>query len=156
MRSEERAAARRGLEKRLSPLRDSSALMRPPRGWLKAIREAIGMTTGQLAKRLGVVQSRVIAIEKAEVDGSITLKSLEKAARALDCRVVYAIVPRKPLEEMVTEQATRLAKRRLASTRHSMALEAQGVEPADERQQLRRMVQRLVDQAGSKLWEEEQ
>ena len=87
MRPQERATARRQLDKRLITINKSDALARPPRGWVKAIREALGMTTAQLANRLGVVQSRVIAIEQSEAKGTITLNSLEKAAQALDMGV---------------------------------------------------------------------
>ena len=155
MRPNERAVARRKLDNRLNALRDSEAFVRPPRGWVKAIREALGMTTGQLAQRLGVVQSRAVAIEQAEAKGAITLNSLEKAAHALDCRLVYALVPRRPLDELVTERATRLARKRMASTRHSMALEAQSVEQADEQEQLRRIIERLVEKAGPEIWRDE-
>jgi len=155
MRPKDRATARRQLDKRLNVLANSEAFVRPPRGWIKAIREALGITTAQLGKRIGVSQPRVVAIENAETKGSITLDSLERAAHALDCRLVYALVPRKPLDKLVTERAERLAKRRLASTRHSMALEAQDVETADEQEQLKRMVQSLMDKAGSELWEED-
>lgn len=155
MRPNERAVARRKLDDRLNALRDSEAFVRPPRGWVKAIREALGMTTAQLAQRLGVVQSRAVAIEQAEAKGSITLNSLEKAAHALDCRLVYALVPRRPLDELVTERATRRAKKHLASTPHSMALEAQSVEQADEQEQLKRIIERLLEKAGSKIWKDE-
>jgi len=155
MRTEDRAAARRQLDKRLNLLRNSEALTRPSRGWIKAIREALGMTTGQLAKRIGVSQPRAVAIENAEMKGSITLDSLERAAHALDCRLVYALVPRRPLEELVRERAERLACKRLESTRHSMALEAQNVDATDEQEQLKRTIRRLLDKAGSELWAED-
>ncbi|MCF6209631.1 MAG: mobile mystery protein A [Gammaproteobacteria bacterium] len=155
MRPKDRASARRQLDKRLIVLQDAEILARPPRGWIKAIREALGMTTTQLAKRLGVVQSRAVAIEQAEAKGSITLNSLEKAANALDCRIVYTLVPRKPLDELVAERAERLAKKRLKSTSHSMALEAQDVDTEDEQEQLKRMIQSLLDKTGSELWEED-
>lgn len=155
MRAEERAAARRQLDKRLNSLRNSESLTRPSRGWIKAIREALGMTTAQLAKRIGVSQPRAVAIEKGEADGSITLDSLERAAHALDCRLIYALVPRSPLEELVRARAQRLALKRLESTRHSMSLEAQDVEESDEQEQLKRMIARLIDKAGSELWEED-
>ena len=155
MRPKERAVARRQLDKRLNSLRDSKSFMRPSRGWIKAIREALGMTTTQLAKRLGVVQSRAVAIEQAEAKGTITLNSLEKAANALDCRLVYTLVPRKPLDALVAERAERLARKRLKSTSHSMALEAQSVEPTDEQEQLMRMIQKLIEKASSELWEED-
>ncbi len=155
MRPEDRATARRQLDKRLSSLQNAELFVRPPRGWLKAIREALGMTTTQLAQRLGVVQSRVVAIEQAETKGSITLNSLERAAQALDCRLVYSLVPGQPLEDMVKKRASLLAKNRLRSTSHTMALEAQGVEAADENEQLKRLIPQLIEKSGSILWEED-
>lgn len=152
MRAQERASARKQLDKRLNILQNVDVLARPPRGWIKAIREALGMTSAQLSNRLGVSQPRVLGIEKAEASGSITLESLERAARALDCRLVYAIVPRKPLELLVEDRARTLAKKRLRATSHSMALEDQRVDEADEQDHLERIVQKLLDQPGSALW----
>lgn len=154
MRHKDRATARRQLDKRLNLLRDSNALARPPRGWIKAIREALGMTTAQLAQRIGVSQPRVAAIEKAEKNASITLDSLERAARAMDCRVVYALVPTKPLDDLVKERASIVAKKQLQLTQHSMALEAQSVEKSDEDEQLKRLSEQLINGAGSELWED--
>ena len=155
MRAQERAMARKQLDKRLNRLNNVDILARPPRGWIKAIREALGMTTAQLAKRLGVSQPRVLGIEKAEVSGSIKLESLERAARALDCRLVYALVPRKPLESLVEDRARNLARKRVRATSHSMALEDQRVDQVDEQEHLERLVQKLLDQPGSALWEDE-
>ena len=152
MRAQERATARRQLDKRLNIMR-SSSFARPPRGWVKAIREALGMTTRQLAQRIGVVQSRAVDIEKAEITGSITLESLERAARALDCELVYALVPRKPLETVIEERAANLAKSRVNAVRHSMALENQSLDEAEEREQIRRLAKQLADESGSKIWE---
>jgi predicted DNA-binding mobile mystery protein A len=112
------------------------------------------MTSSQLAERLGVVQSRVPALEQAEARKTVTLASLEKAAHAMDCRLVYALVPRKPLEELVEDRARLKAKKRLASTSHSMALEAQSVAEADEQEQLKRLTRQLLEKAGSDLWED--
>jgi len=155
MRAQERAMARKQLDKRLNPLQNVDILARPPRGWIKAIREALGMTTAQLGKRLGVSQPRVLGIEKAEVSGSIKLESLERAAHALDCRLVYALVPRKPLEYLVEDRARELAKKRLRAISHSMALEDQRVDEADEQEHLERLVLKLLNQPGSALWEGE-
>ena len=152
MRAQERATARRQLDKRLNTLR-SSSFARPPRGWVKAIREALGMTTRQLARRIGVVQSRVVDIEKAEVTGSITLESLERAAHALDCELVYALVPRKPLGTVIEERATNLAKSHIKAVRHSMVLEGQSLDEVDEREQIRQLAKQLAEKSGSKLWE---
>jgi predicted DNA-binding mobile mystery protein A len=152
MRYIDRASARRQLDKRLNLLKDSNDFTRPPRGWIKAIREALGMTSAQLARRIGVSQPRVIAIEKAEKNSSITLDSLERAARALDCRVVYALIPRKPLDDMVAERAHIVAEKRLRSTSHSMALEAQSVDSSDEVEQRIRLSEQLIRKSGSELW----
>ena len=155
MRADERASARRQIDKRLNILRDSDALARPPRGWIKAIRDALGMTTAQMGRRLGVSQPRVVAIEKAEVTGSITMQTLERAARALDCWLVYGLVPRQPLQVLASERAATLARRRMQSICHSMALEAQSVDAADEQEQIKVLTKRLLEQSGSVIWEEE-
>ena len=156
MSPDDRALARRQLDKRLAPLRDSEALTRPPRGWIKAIREALGMTTAQLAGRLGVSQPRITAMEKGEIQGSLTIESLEKAAHALDCRLVYALIPREPLSDTIHKRAARKARSKLASTGHSMALEAQSVDRETEAEQLERLTRRLLDKAGSELWDEDE
>lgn len=154
MNPEERITARRQLDKRLSNLQGADNLERPPRGWIRAIREALGMTTAQLAMRLGVSQPRAVAIEKAEISGSITLVSLERAAQALDCRLVYTLVPKKPLEELVKEKAKALARKRLQIAGHSMKLEAQGLDRQDEDEQLKKLIDKVIIQGGSKLWED--
>ena len=154
MRSKDRETARRQLDKRLNAMRNAEEFTRPQRGWVKAIREALGMTTAQLAKRLGVSQPRVVGIEQAEAKGAITLDSLERAAHALDCQLVYALVPRKPLDALIAERASRLATTRLNSTRHSMALEAQALDANDEDEQRKRLIRQLIEQAGSELWDE--
>ncbi len=153
MRSKDRATARRQLDKRLNSLREFN-FVRPSRGWIKAIREALGMTTRQLAGRIGVAQSRAVDIEKAEISGSITLDSLRRAARALDCELVYALIPQKSLETMVEDRATSVAKQRIKTARHTMELEDQGMVEADEQEQLSRLVRQLVEKSGSKLWDD--
>ncbi|MEJ0040341.1 MAG: mobile mystery protein A [Gammaproteobacteria bacterium] len=129
-------------------------MARPTRGWIKALREAFGMTTAQLAKRLGVAQPSVVGLEQAEASKAITLKTLERAARALDCTLVYALVPRKPLESLVQERAREVARMRLQTISHSMVLENQRVLEDDERAQLERLAQQLIDGPGSALWDE--
>ena len=155
MRHEDRITARRQLDKRLSLLNNMEVFARPSRGWIKAIREALGMTTAQLGRRLGVTQSRVVAVEQAEIRSSITLNTLEKAAHALDCRLVYALVPRRSLENTVEDRAFALAKKRLKSISHSMSLEMQDVDAADESEQLRKLTRQLIEKGGSRLWSDE-
>lgn len=127
-------------------------MTRPPRGWIKAIREALGMTTRQFAQRVGVVQSRAVDIEKAEMSGAITLDSLTRAANALDCELVYALIPRKPLKDTVNEHALALAKQHIRSTSHSMTLENQKISQSGEAEQLENLATQIAENSGSNLW----
>jgi predicted DNA-binding mobile mystery protein A len=153
MRSQARESSRKYLDKRLNLLTNVDAFERPPRGWIKAIREALGMTTAQLAKRLGIAQPSAVGLEKAEASRAITLATLERAAHALDCTLVYALVPRKPLETIVQERASEKARARLRTISHSMTLEDLRVREEDEHE-LERLVKKLLEGPGSALWDE--
>ena len=89
------------------------------------------MTTGQLATRLGIKQPSLVAIEESERRGTIELSTLRRAAAALDCRVIYVLVPRASLEETVRARARAFARRRRAAVEHSMTLEDQEVKDVD-------------------------
>jgi len=85
------------------------------------------MSTAQLAKRLRIKQPSVIALEKSEAKGTIELATLRRVAEALDCTLVYALVPKKALESVVRGRASSLVRRRLEAVEHSMLLENQKV-----------------------------
>jgi len=146
--------ARKNLDKRLSPLR-AAPIATPSRGWTKAIREALGMTTRQLAGRMGVAPSRVTTIEKAEVTGAITLKTLRETAEALDCQFVYAFVPTKALDDILHDQAERKVRNELAHLNHTMRLENQAVNAEDLEGQKRRIVADYLAHFSRKLWDKE-
>ena len=155
MRSQERLIARKNLDNKLNSIKNSGILTRPQRGWIKAIREALGMTTAQFGRRMGVSQPRAVAVEKAEVSGKITLNSLERAAEALGCRLVYALVPQKSLDEQVRYRARLHAEKHLSAVAHSMALEDQSVEHQDTQAQLEQLIEKILKAPGSKIWEGE-
>ena len=145
--------ARRQIDKRIEQLPKLTSFQRPPKGWIKAIREALGMTMAQLAARLGVSQPRIYAIEQNEVSGSITMETLERAANALDCDVAYILIPRRgSLTVLVEEQAIKAARQKLKSTQNTMALEKQSVEKDDEDEQLIRIARSLAERSSSELW----
>jgi predicted DNA-binding mobile mystery protein A len=143
-----RRTARKRLDERLVGL---DLGQRPPRGWIRAIREALGMTTGELGQRMGLTQSRVSQIERSEELGSIRLDSLERAARALNCQVRYVFVPNEPLEDMVHRQARLRALAEVDAVTHTMALEDQVPEPDVLDAQVKELAERFVD--GRHLWE---
>lgn len=149
-----RALARRHLDARLSKLRNSPELARPPRGWLKALREALGMTADQFGKRLGVSQPRISQLEVDEKVGSVTLKTLREAAEALECELVYALVPTRPLEEILRERAQKVADRQLNRVSHTMTLENQGLDHRSQMAARERLIEDLLRGNPKSLWDE--
>jgi predicted DNA-binding mobile mystery protein A len=125
MKNDTRLRARQRLDERLLALKPEERLRAPPKGWVRAIRDALGMTGVQFAKRLHIRPQSVEALEKSEANGAIQLKTLRRAAEALDCTLVYALVPNTSLEGAVRERARKIAVRDLGRVAHTMKLEAQ-------------------------------
>jgi predicted DNA-binding mobile mystery protein A len=144
----------RHLDKRFMSLRPLAESPPPPKGWLRAIRNALGMTTAQYARRLGVSQPRIIELEQSEAHGSVTLHTLQRAAEALGCRLVYALVPEKPLANVVHERADLVARRQLASVEHTMRLEDQAVQDKKAREELHRQSVEELLRRPARLWDE--
>ena len=128
---------------------------RPPAGWLRAIREALGMTSGVLAERLGVTASGARKLEQAEAVDAITLGTLRRVAEALECDLQYALVPRRPLREMRWQQALLLAQQWQQRASRTMALEAQPVASpsAAANERLEAMALEILHTSGTRLWD---
>lgn len=143
----------RQLDQRLQAWRTAADKAPPPKeGWLRALRHTIGMTTGQMARRLGTRQPWVLQLEQAELKGSVTLASLRKAGQAMDCELVYALVPRGTLESRVRTRAASIAAAEIASVAHSMALEKQRTRKSVETQQSKALRERLLAGSWRRLW----
>jgi predicted DNA-binding mobile mystery protein A len=140
------------LDTALAPWRSLPA-SRPMGGWLRAIREALGMTTRQLAKRIGVTQSAVVDTERTEAKGDITLATLQRYAAALDCELRYALVPKRSLQEMVDERAERIARDQVSRVRHSMALENQQTSQEHSEREVEDLRRKLLEGKRSRLWQ---
>ena len=152
--SDQKSLARKNLERRLAPLRTADDLARPPRGWIKAIREALGMSTTQLAERTGMSQSRIPRIEKGEVNGTLTMKTLQHMAEAMNCRLVYALVPNEPLDTILRDRAKAIADQQLARTHQTMKLENQALTARDLKAERERLVSELLRGDPRRLWEQ--
>jgi len=148
------ALARKHLDRRLKLLQSKDAFARPPRGWVRAIRDALNMTSRQLAARVGVSQSSVAALEKSEVGGTVSLATLKQAAEALDCHVVYALVPNTSLEETMRRRAHLIADKQLARGNHTMRLENLAVVADDLASERERLIDDLVRTNSRRLWDE--
>lgn len=145
--------AARALDRRLDLLRPLP-LDRPPRGWLRAIRDALGITTRQYAARLGVSQPYASRLEKGEMGETITLETLRRAAEALDCHLVYALVPNESLAARLRRQAELKADERLRRLDQTMALENQALTSDDRRRQRELLVDQLLRGNLHRLWDE--
>lgn len=143
------------VDRKLKKLRPISSSVRPPQGWLRAIRQALGMTTAQLAHRLEVSQPRVIEMEKAEASSAITLKSLERAAEALGCRVVYILVPDEPLANRIRKRALEMAEQQLRNVEQTMSLEDQAVFDKKHREREKQKIADDLLKKLSRLWDQE-
>lgn len=150
----EMALARKQLDRRLGPLRGVD-LVAPQRGWIRAIRESLGMTMRQLADRAGMAPSRVPVLERAEVTGSATLRSLRRAAEAMNCTFVYAFVPNASLEDILRARVMRQAEREVVRLDHTMRLENQAVLAADLDAQRKRSADLILAGSLRGLWDEE-
>jgi len=115
----------------------------PNGGWIRTIRTALGMSTVQFAKRLGVSQSTAVEIEQSEIRGSLQLSTLKRAAEALDCTVMYALVPRTSLQQAVDARTRLVAHRQRAAVDHTMLLEDQRVATEEIEAELDELARRI-------------
>jgi predicted DNA-binding mobile mystery protein A len=105
---------------------------RPPRGWVRAVREALGMSAAALAARMGITAGAVTRLEQSEAADRIRLDTLRRAADALECDLVYLLVPRRPLTMVVRDRARELAHWQVAAVEQTMRLEGQATGQAQE------------------------
>ena len=142
------------LDAALARWRSADLPSRPSSGWLKGIREALGMPAAQLAKRLDVVASTVSRLETSEADDTISLATLRRAAEALGCELRYALVPKQSLAGTLESRAMTLARQRMATVSHTMALEAQATSKNAVAQQTRSLAANLLQGSRRELWRE--
>jgi predicted DNA-binding mobile mystery protein A len=121
------AQSRARLDERFRQFGPAERYRAPSRGWIRAIREALGMSTAQLAKRMGVRQPSIVGLERSEEKGSVELATLRRAAEALGCSLVYVLVPNELLEMTIRERARAFLRRRRQPVEHTMLLEDQQV-----------------------------
>jgi len=155
------ALARRQLSNQLQPFATLAGLPRPTGGWLAATRQALDMTARQFAARLGVDASTASRLELRERNDGITLGALRRAAEALDCELVYAIVPRRTnpnastphtLETLIQLRAHQLATDEVMRVHHTMLLEDQGVRSTELSIQIAERTAALVAEP-RRLWD---
>ena len=124
----------------------------PKEGWMRTVRKALAMSGAQLGRRMGISRAQVSQMERGEVSGGITIKTMQKAAAALGCRFVYAIVPEGSIEEVIETRARRKATAIVERTNKHMALEAQTISESKIKFEIDRLQQEFLNDLPSSLW----
>lgn len=143
------------LDKQLQPWRQIKQWFQPKHGWIYTLRKALGMTTKQLAKELGVSRSRVVRIESDELKGALTIQTLSTVAISLNCDFIYALVPKKPLREIVDDQAQKIATLQIKRVSNNMLLENQTLSTNQNKSQIKELREILLTKSPKKLWDEQ-
>jgi predicted DNA-binding mobile mystery protein A len=140
--------AREALDKRTAPLHPVSRYAAPHRGWVRAVRDALGMSAADLGRRMGISGASVRSIEQKERTGGVRLSTLQRAAEAMDCTLVYALVPNESLEATARHRAQDVLDRHWRRAYRSMALEDQATDLSDAARE--EQLQRILSSRG--LW----
>ena len=127
----------------------------PPIGWLRMVRNALGMSGTQLANRLGVTKARISKAEQDELTGSVTLKTMQNMASAMNCRFVYAVVPENEIETIIKKRAFDKASKQIKSASTQMALEAQALNDKQLAFAVDELASEIIEKMPSDLWNDE-
>ena len=127
-------------------------IKRPNEGWIRALRKALGMSSIQLAERLGISTPRATQMERMEAEDRITLKQLRRVADNLDCELVYALVPKTSIDSMIEQQAKVKAMGLVMKADTQMKLEAQQLSDEALRTQIKHETERLIKEMPRDLW----
>ncbi|OIP96371.1 hypothetical protein AUK40_05090 [Candidatus Wirthbacteria bacterium CG2_30_54_11] len=149
-----RKLARLQLDTTLKAFRPLKSIPVPGKGWIRAIRDVLGMSGRQLAHRMGTTKQAIDLIEQGEVSDAITFKSMQNAAEGLDCVFVYALVPKISLEETVLDQARQKAIQRLKRVDLTMLLENQSLSVQEKKKALNDAADDLLKVQNRTLWDE--
>lgn len=154
MNSTQKKLAREQLDKTMKRFKSLKTVAVPKKGWVRAIRDTLGMTGKQLAKRMNVNQQRVARIEQDEKLGKVTLNTMSSAAHALDCVFVYCVVPVNSLEQTVRNQAKSAAKKRMNRSNQTMRLEKQELNENEKEKALESLIDDITNEMPKSLWDE--
>ena len=145
---------RKQLEESLNKLKDMKHSLPPRKGWIRAIRDALGMKGRQLGKRLNVSKQRIEELEKYELSGSVTIKTMRKAAEALDCIFVYGVIPKKSLEQTIKNHAKHIVKKKMAMSNQTMLLENQQLSRNETAKMIISQIEDLANTLPKSLWDD--
>ena len=125
----------------------------PSKGWIRTIRHALGMSGRQLAERLGLSKQSVARMEQDELEGALSLKTLRRVAEGMGCELVYGIVPRTSLDNVVYDRARTIIAGRLNHTNETIEVDGEVVDPAGHEEVVWGMIDDLVNRMPADFWD---
>ena len=146
------------LRKQLAPkqaaFRSAKTIVNPANGWLNAVRTSLGMSLEQVAHKLGVSKQNVQSLEMREKQKTISLKSLETVAHAMDMQLVYALIPKDDtLDALIERKAEALAYDLVQRTAQTMILEDQEVPYERLKDAVAERKQEIIQNNPKTLWD---
>ncbi len=126
----------------------------PSEGWIRTARKALDMSAAQLGRRLGKTRALVSNTEKAELDGGVTLRTMQSMAEAINCRFVYAFVPEENAETIIRRRAREKAEQRVMEASGHMALEQQAISQSQIEFEIERLAENILREQPSYLWDD--
>jgi predicted DNA-binding mobile mystery protein A len=141
------------LDNTLMMYKDLKHLSNPSRGWIRTIRETLGMSSRQLARRTGVSQQRLSKIEQQEIIGKIKLSTIKKIAEGLNCAFVYALLPQTTINDIIRQQAEKIVNKRFERVHASMVLEDQEVYGKEKETSYKLAIDKIINQMNKTFWD---
>jgi predicted DNA-binding mobile mystery protein A len=142
------------LNEKIDQLTGLQHVIVPPIGWIKAIRNGIGMSMEQLGKKLSITKQGVMDIEKREKEGAITIKSMQEIAKAMDMKLIYGFVPNEgDLEQMIETRAIEMAKKIVERTSNTMKLEDQANSKERIEKAIKERASEIINKTPKILWD---
>jgi DNA-binding XRE family transcriptional regulator len=101
-----RKLARRKLDVEMKGFRLADKEKNQTVGVLRALRKALNIHTQEIGEKINRSKSTIFAMETRELKGTLTLREMDDYAEAMDCKVVYSVVPKggRTLEELYEER----------------------------------------------------
>lgn len=124
--------------------------------WIKEIRNALGISQTQFAKLLGISRPAFIQLEANEEKQTIELQTLRRIANAINCQLVYSLVPDpryRGLDAILKERAKIMAKKIINDVAKTMALEDQSVKKQELDYQIQELADELVMNLDKRIWD---
>lgn len=142
------------MESKMKELNALQNTAMPPTGWVKAVRNTLGVSLLQLGNKLKITKQSARSIELREKEKTITLKSLEEAANALDMKLVYGFVPKDgSLVNLIDRKANILAKTIVRRVAENMVLDAKNNSNERIQKAIVEKVQEIKNTMPKALWD---